>query len=594
MAAIRPGSTASSPRFEYLGADPRQHQLYRLELAPAFALLMHTRRTRVFSDQKVMDVVKSVLTAGGVTQIDLKASGAGGVMQHITQFEESDFAFVSRLLEQEGACYWFTHGKSDHTMVIGDAATHHPGQGDAIHASFTTAKEVAAASEGVVTKLSRRFEVVPKDAHVRDYSESHPKQPAFGQKSVPGERAPGAIGLYTEADYHVTQSDADATAYAGRLADRLSMHACVVVGASGLLPYRAGVRIAVHGHDGFSEHLLLSEVSHSFSDDVYANTFSAVPVSRLPWRPKRVTPIPRIDGVVPGIVTAAAGSQGKGEDGSYKVRLLNVDGSQERIMRMAQPSSGPTQGMHFPLQPNTEVLLYHEYGHPDRPVIAASMINAEDASPVKDANKTQSVLRTACGSQLVFEDAQGKNSITLSSPKGNTLAIDDEKEIVTLTAVKDHKVAVTGTSDTAVTGKVTIDSKDEIAISAANKITLTVGGSSITIEPAKITISTTEIVLSASGPMKLSGATIDAAAQGALTAKAASTEIAAQSSAKLSGATVEIAGTASAKVAAAQVEVAASAAAKFAGNATCDLEGAMINIKGTGVVAINGAMIKNN
>lgn len=579
---------------EHTGADHRQRQLVRLELAPALELLRHTRRTRVFAEQKPFDVVRSVLQQGSVSPLDFKAAGAAGVQRHITQFEESDLAFASRLLEQEGAAYWFRHDKSAHTLVVGDAVSHHPGKDDAIHAVFAAAEGFDAQGEGVVASLARRFEVAPRGAEVRDYSEGHPKQPATGQHQSAAERAPGAIGVHAEADYHVTMSDADAKAYAERLADRLTAGACRLVGSGSVLAFRAGARVAVHGRDGYGDHLLLVSVRHRFADDSYRNDFTAVPVAALPWRPPRRTPIPRIDGVVPGVVTAAAGAQGKGEDGSYKVKILAVDGDHERVVRMAQPSAGPVQGMHFPLPPNTEVLLAHEYGHPDRPVIAGAMVNAEDASPVKDANKTQSVLRSASGSELVFEDADGKHSITLRTPKGNELRFDDENELMSMTAPKDHKIAVTGKSDTAVTGKTTLDCSDEITISAANKITIKVGGSSIVIEPAKVTITTTELVLSASGALKASGASITQEAQGAFTAKAASAEIAAQGSAKLSAAQVEIAGTASTKLSAAQIEIAASATAKVSAGAMMEVSGAMTKVSGSGICEIKGGVVKNN
>ena len=580
---------------EHLGGDDKQNQLYRLELSPSFALLRHTRRTRVFTDQKPLEVVKSILGDGGVT-VDMKAAGAGGTMRHITQFEESDFAFVSRLLEQEGACYWFTHGKSAHTMVIGDAETHHPGSGSAIHATYDGSASAIAVvgSEGIVTALSRRFEVVSKDAIVRDYSEGHPKQAAMAQKSVDAETTPGSGGKHHEADYHVTQSDADASAYAARLAESLTSRSCRVVGASSVVAFRAGARIAVHGKDDYEEHIVLVQVSHSLGDGAYRNSFDAIPVGRLPWRPPRATPIPRIDGVVPAIVTATAGAQGAGEDGSYRIKLLNTDDSQERIVRMAQPYAGPAQGFHFPLPVNAEVLLTHEYGHPDRPIIAGAMHNTEDPSPVADANKTQCVVKSAYGTQLVFEDEKGNESVTLSTPKGNSLCFSDKDELTSQHSAKDHKATVVGESNTAVKGKVTLQSDATITISAADKITLEVGGSSIVIEPSKITLKTTELVMEASGAAKLTAASITASAQGDAKLDATNIQVAAKAGAKLSGATVDVSAQAAGTFKAATLEMSAQATAKFAGNATCDVEGAMINIKGSGMVAIKGAMITNN
>jgi len=466
---------------DHVGTDQDHRQIFSLELAPALSLLQLTRRTRVFLDMKPLDVVKSVLSEGSVA-VDLKATGAGGVMRHITQFEESDFAFVSRLLEQEGACYWFLHTKSAHTMVIGDAASHHPGKDAAIHGTFVGAPKAGPESEGVVTELSHRFEIASKEAFVRDYSEGHPKQTAMGQKSAP--TLPGIGGKHHEADYHVTMNDADATAYAGRLAEALVGRTSRLVGVSGILAYRAGTRMAVAGKEDYAEHLLLTEVQHTFGDDSYRNTFQAVPVGRLPWRPLRSTPIPRIDGLVPAIVTSTAGDQGQGIDGSYKVQLLNSDDAAERVVRMAQPYTGPGQGIHFPLPVNTEVMLSHAYGHPDRPIIAGAMHNGEDASQILDKNKTQCVVRSASGSSMVFEDEKGSESITLTSVKEHVLCFSDKDDLVSLHVEGDYKVDVKATESRTIgtdkSEKIGGESSLEVSKTSSTKIkgdtTVSIGG----------------------------------------------------------------------------------------------------------------------
>ncbi len=548
---------------EHVGEDHAQHQIYRLELAPSLVLLKHTRRTRIFTDQKPIDVIRAVLSEGSVTPVDIKAAGAAGqVMRHVTQYEESDFDFVSRLLEQEGAAYWFTHTKTGHTLVVGDSTSHHPGTGAVVTAPFASADEADVGGKGVVKELARRFEIVSKESLVRDYSETHPKSAALGQKTVTAANAPGSGGKHHEADYHVTLSDNDATTYANRASDGLMNRSCRLVGTSTVTAYRAGARIAVEGKEGYSDHALVTEITHDFKDDEYINRFSAMPVNRLPWRPQRSTPIPRIDGVIPAVVTATAGDQGGGEDGSYRVKLLNGEDAKDRIIRMAQPYAGPAQGFHFPLPINTEVLLAHEYGHPDRPIISGSMHNVEDPSPVKETNKTQCVMKSAAGASLIFEDKPDEEKVTLesknkhtlvlndmdkkvllASEKLNKLELDDSAELLTLHAVKDHKVQVDGKSDTKVVGKKTVDCDDEVSITAANKITLTVGGNSITITTSKIEISCSGNIeiTSSGGDLKGSGVNVTLAANASAKLSGnASAELSASGQTTVKGAMVMI------------------------------------------------------
>ena len=121
----------------------------------------------------------------------------------------------------------------------------------------------------------------------------------------------------------------------------------------------------------------------------------------VPYRPPRVTALPRILGLMHARVDGEQdGTPAPIDDqGRYRV-LLPFDGVGElggratRWIRRAQVYAGPAYGMHFPLHIGTEVLLAHLGGDPDRPVIVGAVPNPATASPVIDANATQSIVRT--------------------------------------------------------------------------------------------------------------------------------------------------------------------------------------------------------
>ena len=110
-----------------------------------------------------------------------------------------------------------------------------------------------------------------------------------------------------------------------------------------------------------------------------------------------------VDGEAPG--TAAPID----DLGRYKI-LLPLDsvaepgGRASRFIRMAQPSSGADYGMHFPLHIGVEVVIVHLDGDPDRPVIMASVPNADTVSPVVQGNATQSRIRTSTGIMIEMDD----------------------------------------------------------------------------------------------------------------------------------------------------------------------------------------------
>ena len=79
-------------------------------------------------------------------------------------------------------------------------------------------------------------------------------------------------------------------------------------------------------------------------------------------------------------------------------------GKASRWVRMAQPSSGDGYGMHFPLHVGVEVAVVHLGGDPDRPVILGAVPNARTNTPVRDANATESQIKTRSGIRITFDD----------------------------------------------------------------------------------------------------------------------------------------------------------------------------------------------
>jgi len=588
---------------EHLGETIDRRQRYRIELVPQLWLTSLMRRTRAWADKTVTDVIQEMLSAAKI-DFELKLSASYPTMNHITQFEESDFDFLSRLMEQEGICYWFKHMADGHLMVLGDATNAHPpaSQGRLIQFDMGGTSQDGA-EVGTLTGFTRRHLVVMKEVVVRDYDPQHPSTPHLGRKTVRTPRGTSVSGISEEAAHHILGTASEADRYAAMRGEEQACQRELHHGKGSAPSLHAGSPFNLLGSDVHKDDYLVISIQHTWSDaaasktksGAYNSTLTAIRRSLLPWRPARTTPIPRISGLVTGKILATAGEQG-GEhlDGAYRVAVLCEGGSTERIVRMAQPYAGPDQGIHFPLPPDTEVVLAHLHGHPDRPIIAGALPNVENPSPVLEANKTQCVVKTAAGHSLVFEDKGGEEAITLTSVKGNMLCFSDKDDLVTLNAARDHKVTIAGKSDSQVTGKTTFACNDEISITAANKITISVGSSVITMTPSGITIETPELTMTASGALTMAGATLDAKADGLFTAKGADMTLVADGATKIGAANISLAGNASVKASAPDIEVAASATAKFAGNAKCDVEGAMINIKGSGVVALKGAMITNN
>ena len=133
------------------------------------------------------------------------------------------------------------------------------------------------------------------------------------------------------------------------------------------------------------------------------------------YRPPRVTPRPRIHGVITGITEPApAGTSGRhaqiDEQGRYTVKFF-FDGAagegrqrSSAPVRMAQPHAGDGYGMHFPLKPSVEVTVTFVDGDPDRPIISGAVPNPVTTSPVTRREATLNRLKTQSGAMIEFKD----------------------------------------------------------------------------------------------------------------------------------------------------------------------------------------------
>ncbi len=105
-------------QFTYIGRDGDFYS-YDAMLRP---WLWHaTRRSdfKIFQFKKVPDIIKEVLGPYGFT-IDDKLTGTYRTWDYMVQYGETDFNFISRLLESEGGYFFFDHSQGSHKLVLAD------------------------------------------------------------------------------------------------------------------------------------------------------------------------------------------------------------------------------------------------------------------------------------------------------------------------------------------------------------------------------------------------------------------------------------------------------------------------------------------
>ena len=94
-------------------------------MVPWLWFLTRTSNCRIFQEMTVPDIIKQVFRDHGFTDFDDALSGTYRTWEYCVQYRETDFEFVSRLMEQEGIYYFFTHENGKHMLVLADSISAH-------------------------------------------------------------------------------------------------------------------------------------------------------------------------------------------------------------------------------------------------------------------------------------------------------------------------------------------------------------------------------------------------------------------------------------------------------------------------------------
>lgn len=212
----------------------------------------------------------------------------------------------------------------------------------------------------------------------------------------------------------------------------------------------------------------------------------------------------------------------KKHPGMVQVEIFLGEAGKNRTdwVRVAQSYAGKGFGSYFLPEVGDEVVLAFNLGDRDHPIVIGSLWNQVDTLPEDTAREKNDVkrLRTKGGHELVFTEESGKETLTLHTPGGLTLQMDDKAKSVTIQD-KDGK------------NLMTVDGKNgAVTVTAEKKITLDVGSGSLELDGQgkKATLKMGTINIQADQNLNLKGQNVKL--EGAMTSLSASGNLEAKAS----------------------------------------------------------------
>ena len=510
-------------------ATQRQFQ-YRLSLRPWLWMLTRRTDTRVFQQLTVKEILNKVFEPFN-PKVEYQLTGAFPKYDYCVQYRESDFNFVSRLMEQEGIYYYFKHTQTDHTMVIVNAPNAHGTHLTFDDFVFRNAIDAALEFEGITEWRTRR-EIQSGQVVLRDYDFTQPKTVIEGKFKSPRDGASETLEVYDYPGRHTfaeTAQSAEITRYSQLRMEELQARYVRVDGAGPMRGMACGHKFKLldHPRDDQNQGYLVVSTRHEMRLSGYESGsssadsleqsqttcrcfFSAVPDTEI-FRSACAATKPIVSGLHTAVVVGPSSDEihtdmhGRVRVQFHWDRLGEKNDKSSCWVRVASPWAGKGWGGLSLPRIGQEVVVDFLGGDPDKPLITGRVYNGDQMPPYElPANATVSTNKSRSSkgggvenfNELRFEDKQGDEYVWFQAEKDfhqfvkndATLLVNGKQDrivkkdlteqidgAVKVKIGKDNVAEVTGNDSRTVTGDIMTESKASISQKSGTKTDVKVG-----------------------------------------------------------------------------------------------------------------------
>ncbi|MEL6207504.1 MAG: type VI secretion system tip protein TssI/VgrG [Pseudomonadota bacterium] len=434
---------------------------YRAVLHPFLWLLTRSSDNRIFQDKDVLEIIKAVLAEHGFGgRIQTSTSHSFAKREYCVQYRETDFAFICRLMEEEGIYYFFDHKGGEEKLVLADGSAAHKTLTDGAKIPYDPADDLALDEDHFTSFLGGEA-IVSGKVSLDDYNFETPKADLGSSKSIkkgkhsynqkelygyPGRHRKANLG-----EYYARVKIEGAAAQSSSWRASGSVRAVEVGGVFTLEKHERTswnqeymILSAVHEIseelDG-EEHETLPDVTQSSGVFDYHAEIDVMKKSEQ-YRPPQTTPWPDVSGVHVGVVVGKKGEEiWTDKYGRVRVQFhWDKDGKSDDKsscwVRVSSPWAGKNWGMISVPRIGTEVIVQFEEGDPDRPIITGTLFNADTMPPYAlPANATMQGIKTNKSkggggfNELVFEDKKEKEFVRFQSERDYVQIIKNNADI---------------------------------------------------------------------------------------------------------------------------------------------------------------------
>jgi|GEM_PF-247352 len=427
---------------------------------PTAWLMQLTENCEIHQNKSAMDIITELLGKHKITFKDLTSKRGKLKREYCVQYNESDFAFISRLMENEGIYYFFKHEKAKHTMYLADGGKpweKHKDKDLATVTVYNTQHPTPVQFSLYDMRVSKQ--IVPSSFTYNDYDFEKPTTKLKAESKGEGK---GRDYYHYPGKYIIQKNGASLTdmrleslEYPSDAIHSKSDIPMLEIGHSFKLDNalrkdinkKEFVIFSIHHEakiqaepeeNNEGEKLVKTEYD---GEVVYENSVCFFSKD-LPYRPALKTPCPKIHGTQTATVSGKSGEEIWTDKYGRVLLKFHWDLSPTKddkvscFVRVSQAWTGKQWGALFTPRIGQEVVVTYLNGNPDKPLVTGCVYNGDNLPPYLPAEKTKSTIKTNTSpkgggfNELRFEDKKDAEEVFIHAQKDyNTTVLNGERTV---------------------------------------------------------------------------------------------------------------------------------------------------------------------
>lgn len=439
-------------RFSQEGMVDEFHA-YSMTVHPWLWFLTRTADCRIFQEKSVPDIIKEVFRDHGFTDSEEALSDSYRTWNYCVQYRETDFNFVSRLMEQEGIYYYFKHQKDKHILVLADSVSAHEPYPDYEKLPFFPPDEHLRRERDHIYDWNLERKVQPGVYALNEYDFTRPKANMQVKSSIQRDHAHGALEMF---DYPGEYSDtSDGENYVRARIEELQVEHEQVQGQGNARGLAAGslFELTDYPREDQNREYLIIAATHQIASEAYTSgdaagtgvdytcKFTALHSKQL-FRPARTTPKPLVQGPQTAVVVGPSGDEIHTDKyGRVKIqfhwdRYGKLDENSSCWVRVSHPTAGKGWGAVQIPRIGQEVIVDFLEGDPDRPIITGRVYNANQMPPYElpgsgmvSGMKSNSTPGGGGFNEISMNDTKDNEEMTIHAQYNQSNTVENDQSV---------------------------------------------------------------------------------------------------------------------------------------------------------------------